>query len=190
MLKLYALYLSAIHIACRVWCLSVDNIDINVFFSCTVPAKPINLHVSSVRRLQITVVWNSPQVTVSGITDTSTLNYYVSYKNLESKATRQIRSTTERASLNLKANTRYEIKVKSYKVFNTRVAGSWSDSLKIKTNESGKSSAPAITSLGSAPETIHFVPPCLTFRLLFMCEVLGIRFSILNWWKARESRPS
>ena len=37
---------------------------------------------------------------------------------------RNIYDTTERASLNLNANTRYEIKVKSYKVFNIRVAGS------------------------------------------------------------------
>ena len=84
------------------------------------------------------MVWNSPLVTVTGITDTSTLNYYVSYKNRESKTTRQIRSFTEQASLNLKANTIYEIKVKSLKLFDSRVAGSWSDSLTIKTNESGK----------------------------------------------------
>ena len=114
--------------------------DIN-FSSCTVPAKPINLRVSSVNRLRITVVWNSPSVTKTGITDTSRLNYYVRFKNVESKATRQIQSVTEKASFTLKANTRYEIQVKSYKVFNDRVAGSWSDSLTIKTNESGKSCA-------------------------------------------------
>ena len=114
--------------------------DINVF-SCTVPAKPINLRVSSVNRLQIIVVWKSPRVTKSGIPDTSTLNYYVSYKNLESKMTRQIKRSTEQASLKLKANTRYEIKVKSYKEFNDNVAGLWSDSLIFKTNESGKSYA-------------------------------------------------
>ena len=94
---------------------------------------------SSVNHLPITVVWKSPPVTVTNITDTSTLNYYVSYKNRESKTTRQIQSSTEQASLNLKANTRYEIKVKSFKAFNSSVAGSWSDSLTIKTNESGKS---------------------------------------------------
>ena len=94
---------------------------------------------SRVNRLAITVVWNSPQVTVTRIKDTSPLNYYVSYKNLESKATKQIQSFTAQASLNLKANTRYEIKVQSFKVFDSSVAGSWSDSLTIKINESGES---------------------------------------------------
>lgn len=110
-------------------------------FLCSVPAKPINLRVSSVNRLKITVIWNSPPVTKTGIADTSTLNYYVTYKNLESNKSRQIQRSTEKASLDLKANTRYEIKVRGCKVFNTRVAGRWSDALKLKTNESGKSCA-------------------------------------------------
>ena len=135
------------------------------------PAKPTNLRVSSsAERLQIIVIWNTPQVTVSGITDTSTLNYYISYKNLENRATRQVESSTERAVLNLKANTMYEIKVKSCKVFNTSVAGSWSDSLTIKTNESGKSCS---HNHWSVLETIYFLPPRSRPRLLIMCEDLG-----------------
>ena len=155
------------------------------FSSCTVPAKPINLRVSSVNHLPITVVWNSPQVTETGITDTSTLKYYVSYKNRESKTTRQIQSSTEQASLNLKANTRYEIKVKSFKVFNSRVAGSWSDSLKIQTNESGKSSTRSL--LSSDQYSKQYISSLLVQGSLYY---LCVRSWVLNWWKARESRAS
>ena len=162
---------------CQTHCPPVDNSSIwhRRFFSlCTVPAKPINPRVSSVNHLSITVVWKSPPVTVTNITDTSTLNYYVSYKNRESKTTRQIRSSTEQASFNLKANTRYEIKVKSFKVFNSSVAGSWSDSLKIKTNESGKSCTR--NHLSSDQYSKQYVPRS-RLPLLFMCEVLSTQLT-------------
>ena len=91
--------------------------------------------------MTITVVWNNPSITESGITDTSKLNYYVSYMNVKTKARRQVRTSTEQVSLKLEAITTYDITVKSYKAFNNMVAGSWSDPLTIKTNESGKSCA-------------------------------------------------
>lgn len=91
--------------------------------------------------MTITVVWNNPGITETGITDTSKLNYYVSYMNVETKARRQVRTSTEQVSLKLEAITTYDITVKSYKAFNNMVAGSFSDPLTIKTNESGKSCA-------------------------------------------------
>ena len=107
-------------------------------FSITVPAKPTNIRVDNVKGFIITLVWAKPRTTIKGITDTSTLGYYVNYKNLERKTNRQIQSSTERASLHLKANSRYEIKVRAFKMFDTSLVGQWSDPFKLKTNESGK----------------------------------------------------
>ena len=81
---------------------------------------------------------------MKGINDTSKLGYYVRYKNLESSARRQVQSFTEQKSLRLNANTEYEIQVKAFKVFNDVVAGPWSDSLTLKTNESGEYCAPTL----------------------------------------------
>ena len=93
---------------------------------------------ANVKGLQITFSWEKPLTTVKGIKDTSTLGYYVRYKNLESSARRQVQSSTEQKSLRLNGNARYEIQVKAYKVFNDAVAGPWSDPLTLKRNESGK----------------------------------------------------
>lgn len=86
----------------------------------------------------ITMTWAKPRTTVKAIIDSSTLGYYLSFNNLESNRKRQIQSNTGRVSLRLKANSRYEIKVLAYKVFDTSVAGPWSDLFTFKTNESGK----------------------------------------------------
>ena len=120
---------------------------INLFkgfsWSFTVPAKPTSLKVINVRRRQssfdITVTWEKPTTTANGITDTSTLKYYLGYKNLENNARRQRQSFTERITLsNIKAVSRYDIQVRAYKTFNAQMVGSWSDSLTLKTNESSK----------------------------------------------------
>ena len=111
--------------------------------SFTVPAKPTNLKVTNVRRRQsnfeITVTWEKPTTTANGMTDTSTLKYYVGYKNLENNARRQRHSSTERITLsNLKAVSRYDIQVRASKTFKAEMFGSWSDSFTLKTNESSK----------------------------------------------------
>ncbi|KAL9973847.1 hypothetical protein ACROYT_G020353 [Oculina patagonica] len=107
-----------------------------------VPAKPINLQVADVKGLVITMSWDKPRTTKKGITDTSTLGYYLSFNNLESNTKRQIQSNRRQFSLRLEGNSRYEIKVLAFKVFDTSAAGPWSDSFTFKTNESVPSKPP------------------------------------------------
>ena len=111
-----------------------------VIFFITVPAKPTNLRVTDALGLKVTVAWDEPSTTVTGIPDASSLYYKISYRNLESRTTRQIQSSENKrsAEFTLIANSRYEIKVRAYKTFNVYIYGPWSDTLSHKTNETGE----------------------------------------------------
>ena len=111
-----------------------------MLFFIIVPAKPTNLRVTDASGLKVTVAWDEPLTTVTGIPDASSLYYTISYRNLESSSTRQIRSSKNKqsAELTLVGNSRYEIMVRAYKTFNALVHGPWSETLSLKTNESGE----------------------------------------------------
>lgn len=109
----------------------------------TVPAKPTNFKIASIRekgsKFQATLTWDKPTTTTSGITDSSAIKYYISYKVLKSGPNRQTQSPTERYSLgSLAAASTYQIKVRAFKTFKPEMVGDWSDPKILQTNESSK----------------------------------------------------
>ena len=91
------------------------------------------------------VAWDEPQTTVTGIPDTSSLNYKFSYKRVGGSK-RQLTIASLPVTVSLVGNSQYEIKVVAFKSFNPRVSGPWSDILNIKTNEFGECQKPYIFS--------------------------------------------
>ena len=109
----------------------------------TVPAKPTNFKIASIREIgskfQATLTWDKPTTTTSGITDSSTIKYYISYKVLKSGPNRQTQSSSERYSLrSLAAASTYQIKVRAFKTSKPEMVSEWSDPKILQTNESSK----------------------------------------------------
>ena len=109
----------------------------------TVPAKPTNFKIASIREIgskfQATLTWDKPTTTTSGITDSSTFKYHISYKVLKSGPNRQRQSSTERGFLrSLAAASTYQIKVRAFKTSKPEMVSEWSDPKILQTNESSK----------------------------------------------------
>ena len=105
------------------------------------PAKPSNVRIIGVNGLKVDVAWEEPTKTTQGIPDTSILNYKVAYKDMyagRAGERKQILTTTESASLFLRANTQYIVQVRAVKTFNNKVYGPWSEALRLLSNESGE----------------------------------------------------
>lgn len=125
-----------------------------------VPAKPTNFKIASIRekgsKFQATLTWDKPTTTTSGITDSSTIKYYISYKVLKSGPNRQTQSPTERYSLgSLAAASTYQIKVRAFKTFKPEMVGDWSDPKILQTNESRPSQPPGnVQAVSNTPSSL------------------------------------
>ena len=109
-----------------------------LFFYVVVPGKIVNLGVKRSTGLVFYLAWNEIRTTINGKPDTSDISYMIRYRELANSATRQIRLSTNQASLRLLANSRYAIDVRAFKKFIPLVVGPWSDKLTLQTNESGE----------------------------------------------------
>ena len=109
-----------------------------LFFYVVVPGKIVNLGVKRSSGLVFYLAWNEIRTTINGKPDTSDISYMIRYRELANSATRQIRLSTNQASLRLLANSRYAIDVRAFKKFIPLVVGPWSDKLTLQTNESGE----------------------------------------------------
>ena len=109
-----------------------------LFFFVIVPGKIVNLAVKRSSGLVFYLAWNEIRTTINGKPDTSDISYMIRYRELANSATRQIRLSTNQASLRLLANSRYAIDVRAFKKFIPPVVGPWSDKLTLQTNESGE----------------------------------------------------
>ena len=109
----------------------------SVFALIAVPARPTNLRQVRMTGLYVTVAWNKPLTTTTGIRDTSLLKYRVSSKRIDS-VRKQISFTSTSATLRLVGNSTYQIQVQAVKSFNMNVFGPWSEILTLKSNPSGR----------------------------------------------------
>ena len=109
-----------------------------LFFFVIVLGKIVNLAVKRSSGLVFYLAWNEIRTTINGKPDTSDISYMIRYRELANSATRQIRLSTNQASLRLLANSRYAIDVRAFKTFIPLVVGPWSDKLTLQTNESGE----------------------------------------------------
>ena len=106
-----------------------------------VPARPTNLRQDRMSGLYVTVAWDKPLTTSSGIPDSSHLKYRVTSKRIGS-VRKQIAITSTRATLRLVGNSTYQMQVQAIKSFNQNVYGPWSEILTLKSNPSGRSVLP------------------------------------------------
>lgn len=109
----------------------------SVFALIAVPARPTNLRQVRMIGLYVTVAWNKPLTTTTGVPDTSLLKYRVSSKRIGS-VRKQISIRSTSATLHLVGNSTYQIRVQAVKSFNMNVFGPWSEILTLKSNPSGR----------------------------------------------------
>ncbi|XP_074619575.1 uncharacterized protein LOC141878510 [Acropora palmata] len=117
-----------------------------------VPARPTNLRQVRMTGLYVTVAWNKPLTTTTGIRDTSLLKYRVSSKRIDS-VRKQISFTSTSATLRLVGNSTYQIQVQAVKSFNMNVFGPWSEILTLKSNPSAPTKPPKDVQLVSNTRT-------------------------------------
>lgn len=113
----------------------------SVFALIAVPARPTNLRQVRMIGLYVTVAWNKPLTTTTGVPDTSLLKYRVSSKRIGS-VRKQISIRSTSATLHLVGNSTYQIRVQAVKSFNMNVFGPWSEILTLKSNPSGRFLSP------------------------------------------------